>query len=287
MKNSFFDIIQGKYDEMSKGHKRIADYISENYQKASFMTAAKLGETVGVSESTVVRFATELGYDGYPEFQDSMRETMKKKLTSVQRIEVANSQMGSDDIYEKVLALDMERIRQTVENGDRNAFAGAVDAIINARKIYIVASRSAAAPAEFLRYYLSILFEDVKLLENLGTSDLLQQLFRVTDKDIVIGLSFPRYSKQTTIALDYASKAGAGVIAVTDSFSSPIAEIAQHVLLAGSDMLSFVDSLVAPLSVINALIVAVSLKKEDEINKSFERLESLWDQFDVYEKTDK
>lgn len=287
MKNSFFDIIKSKYEEMSKGHKRIADYVSANYQKASFMTAAKLGETVGVSESTVVRFATELGYDGYPEFQDSMRDIMKKKLTSVQRIEVANSQMGSDDIFEKVLNLDVERIHETLENGDRNAFAGAVDAIIKARKIYIVASRSASALAEFLRYYFSIMFEDVKLLENLGTSDMLQQLFRVTENDIVIGISFPRYSKQTTIALEHASKAGAGVIAITDSFSSPIAEVAGHVLLAGSDMLSFVDSLVAPLSVINALIVAVSLKKEEEINKSFERLESLWDQFDVYEKTDK
>ncbi len=287
MKNDFFNILNSRYNKMSKGQKRIADYLLANYQQASFMTASALGQTVGVSESTVVRFATEFGFDGYPDFQDNLREMMKMRLTSVERIEVANRQMGNNDVYDKVLSLDIERIRATIENGNREAFAGAVDAIISARKIYIVASRSAAALAEFLKYYFSIIFEDVKLLNNLGTSDLLQQLFRIDEKDLVIGISFPRYSKQTTLAMNYAFDSHASVIAITDSMLSPIAEHASHVLLAGSDMVSFVDSLVAPLSLINALIVAVSLKKEEEINRNFETLERLWDEFDVYEKSDK
>lgn len=286
MNKDVFNIIKSKYDDMSKGHKRIADYLLENYQKASFMTAASLGQIVGVSESTVVRFATELGYEGYPEFQDNLREIMKVRLTSAQRIEVASSMMRDEDVYEKVMSLDIERIRNTIENGDRAAFAGSVEAIAGARRIYIVASRSAAAPAAFLKYYLSIMFEDVKLLSNLGTSDLLQGLFRVGEDDIVIGLSFPRYSKQTTIAMDFCSERKAKVIAITDSMSSPIARNAKYVMTAGSDMVSFADSLVAPMSLINALIVAVSLKKQDEINQSFDTLEHIWDEYDVYEKSD-
>lgn len=287
MKNDVFNIIKQNYNDMSKGHKKIADYLLENYQKASFMTAASLGQTVGVSESTVVRFATELGYDGYPDFQDKLRSIMKTRLTSMQRVEVASNQMKNEDIYEKVMSLDIERIRDTIESGDRVAFAGAVDAIISARKIYIVASRSAAALAEFLNYYFSIIFEDVRLLKNLGTSDLLQQLFRVQKGDVVIGISFPRYSKQTNVAMKHASESGATVIAITDNDSSPIAEGATHVLTAGSDMVSFADSLVAPLSLINSIVVAVSLKKENEINQNFEKLERLWDDFDVYEKSDR
>ncbi len=287
MKNDVFNIIKIKYDDMSKGHKKIADYLLENYQKASFMTAYALGQTVGVSESTVVRFATELGYDGYPDFQDKLRSIMKTRLTSIQRVEVTSSQMKNEDVYEKVMSLDIERIRDTMMSGDRVAFAGAVDAIIEARRIYIVASRSAAALAEFLNYYLGTIFEDVRILKNLGTSDLLQQLFRVEQNDVVIGISFPRYSKQTNVAMSYASDAGAKVIAITDNESSPIAEKASYVLTAGSDMVSFADSLVAPLSLINAIVVAVSLKKESEINNNFEKLERLWDDFDVYEKSDK
>ncbi len=287
MKNDVFNIIKSGYNDMSKGHKRIADYLLENYQKASFMTASALGHTVGVSESTVVRFATELGFDGYPGFQENLKEVMKSRLTSVERIEVANMQLANDDVCEKIMNLDIERIRATIENGDREAFAGAVNAIISAKKIYIVASRSATALASFLKYYFNFIFEDVTLLHDLGTSDLLQQLFRVDEHDVVIGISFPRYSKQTTIALNYASDAGATTIAITDSVLSPVAEKADHVLTAGSDMVSFADSLVAPLSLTNALIVAVSLKKEKEINKNFETLERLWDEFDVYEKSDK
>lgn len=286
MNNDVFAVIRDSYENMSKGHRKIADYILANYQKASFMTALALGQASGVSESTVVRFAMELGFEGYPDLQENLHAVMKTKLTSVQRIELASSQMENSDIYEKVMSLDIERIHDTLENGDRDAFNGAVEAIISARKIYIVASRSATALAEFLGYYFSIMFEDVKLLKDLGTSDLLQQLFRVDEHDIVVGISFPRYSKQTTIAMNYASESGATVVAITDSKSSPIAEKAAHVMTAGSDMVSFADSLVAPLSLINALIVAVSLKKEKEINRNFETLEHLWDEYDVYTKSD-
>ena len=282
-----FALIRTEYDNMSKGHRKIADYILENYQKASFMTALLLGQTTGVSESTVVRFAMELGFSGYPDFQDNLRSVMKSKLTSVERIELASSQMDKNDVYDKLMSLDIERIRETKENGDRVAFAGAVDAILKARKIYIVASRSAAALAEFLRYYFSIIFDDVLLLKNHGTSELLQRLYKIDERDVVIGISFPRYSKQTTIAMNYASEAGATLIAITDSKQSPIAEKATHVMTAGSGMVSFADSLAAPLSLINALIAAVSLEKESDINSNFETLERLWDEYDVYEKTDK
>jgi DNA-binding MurR/RpiR family transcriptional regulator len=272
---------------MSKGHRKIAEYILENYQKASFMTALSLGQTVGVSESTVVRFAMELGFDGYPGFQENLKTAMKSKLTSVQRIELASSQMDKNDVFDKVMSLDIELIRQTKENGDREAFAGAVDAILKAKKIYIVASRSASALAVFLRYYFSIIFDEVVLLNNIDTSDILQRLFRVSADDVVIGISFPRYSKHTNIAMEYASGKGATTIAVTDSMHSPIAKNAKHVLTAGSGMVSFADSLAAPLSLINALIAAVSLEKEADINRSFETLEHLWDEYDVYEKTDR
>jgi DNA-binding MurR/RpiR family transcriptional regulator len=185
------------------------------------------------------------------------------------------------------MSLDIELIRQTKENGDREAFAGAVDAILKAKKIYIVASRSASALAVFLRYYFSIIFDEVVLLNNIDTSDILQRLFRVSEDDVVIGISFPRYSKHTNIAMEYASGKGATTIAVTDSMHSPIAKNAKHVLTAGSGMVSFADSLAAPLSLINALIAAVSLEKEADINRSFETLEHLWDEYDVYEKTDR
>ena len=279
-----FTVIRNNYSSMSKGHRKIAEYILENYQKASFMTALSLGQTVGVSESTVVRFAMELGYPG---FQDNLRTAMKAKLTSVERIELASSQMDKNDVFEKVMSLDIELIRETMEHCDREAFAGAVDAILHAKKIYIVASRSSSAIADFLRYYFSIIFDDVLLLKNHGTSELLQRLFRVGKEDVVIGISFPRYSTQTTIAMDYASEKDATLIAVTDSIQSPVARKAQYVLTAGSGMVSFADSLAAPLSLMNALIAAVSLEKEKDINRSFQTLESLWDEYDVYEKTDK
>lgn len=283
---NIFNVINENYPKMSKGHKKIAEYILRNYDKAAFMTAARLGETVGISESTVVRFASELGFDGYPDLLQSLNEAVRKKLTSVQRIEVAATQLGDEDVLEKVLNFDIERIRATLESCSHEEFAKAVDAIISARKIYIIGSRSAETLARFLSYYLNLMFENVKLLYTMGASELLQQMFHVNENDVVIGVSFPRYSKQTAKALEYASGMSASVIAITDSATSPIAENADCILQAKSDMVSFVDSLVAPLSLINALIVAISIKKRDIVNENFARLESIWDKYDVYEKSD-
>ena len=285
MKNEIFNILKEKYNDMSKGHKKIADYLLEHYDKASFMTASKLGSTVGISESTVVRFATELGFDGYPSFQQSIRDIMRTRLTSIQRIEIASTQIGNEDILDKVLDLDIERIELTKEQTSKKEFYSSVETILNAKKIYIIGSRSAEPLARFLNYYFNVMFEDVKLLNASGASELLQQLFHIDKNDVVIGISFPRYSKQTAIALKYALSMNANVISVTDSEFSPIAEFATHLLLARSDMLSFVDSFVAPLSLLNALIIAISIKKQEDLKSNFERLEQIWDEHDVYEKS--
>lgn len=281
-----FDKIQMTYPVMSKGHKRIADYILENYDKASLMTALKLGQSVGVSESTVVRFAMELSYNGYPELQQAINEAMRIKLTSVQRIEVANMRMENKDIFSEVLNSDIERIRKTLEQSSKDKFNKVVEAIAGADTVYIVGSRSAEPLAQFLSYYMSLMCDDVKLLRPVGTSELLQQLIYLKESDAVIGISFPRYSVQTLNALTYASSARASVIAITDSEVSPIAECADYTLFAKSDMISFADSLVAPLSLINALIVALSIKKQDTVNRNFKMLEDMWDKYDVYKKSE-
>jgi DNA-binding MurR/RpiR family transcriptional regulator len=271
---------------MSKGHKKIADYILENYDKASVMTALKLGQSAGVSESTVVRFATELSYDGYPELQQAINEAMRIKLTSVQRIEVSNMRMENKNVLEEVLNSDIERIRKTLEQSSEEQFNMAVEKISSARTVYIIGSRSAEPLAQFLSYYMSLMCDDVRLLITRGTSELLQQLIYINERDTVIGISFPRYSVQTINALKYASNEGAGVIAITDSEVSPIAEFADCTLFAKSDMISFADSLVAPLSLINALIVALSFKKQDIVNSIFKRLEDIWDKYDAYKKSE-
>lgn len=284
MDNNLFVNINEHYKDMSKGHKKIADYIINNYDKAAFMTAAKLGETVGISESTVVRFAMELNFEGYPALQQAIKEIMRIKLTSVQRIEVANSQLGNEDILRNVLNLDIENIRTTLENSDSNTFNSAVDAISKSKTIYIIGSRSAEMLARFLAYYLNLIFEDVRLLHTTGASELFQQLIHLSSEDTVIGISFPRYSKQTAKALQYASMNKSTVVAITDSNASPIAKYSNHVLLARSEMASFVDSLVAPLSLINALIVALGIKKSQVTAENFERLERIWQEFEVYDQ---
>jgi DNA-binding MurR/RpiR family transcriptional regulator len=281
-----FDKIKLFYPKMSKGHKKIADYILENYDKASVMTALKLGQSAGVSESTVVRFATELSYDGYPELQQAINEAMRIKLTSVQRIEVSNMRMENKNVLEEVLNSDIERIRKTLEQSSEEQFNMAVEKISSARTVYIIGSRSAEPLAQFLSYYMSLMCDDVRLLITRGTSELLQQLIYINERDTVIGISFPRYSVQTINALKYASNEGAGVIAITDSEVSPIAEFADCTLFAKSDMISFADSLVAPLSLINALIVALSFKKQDIVNSIFKRLEDIWDKYDAYKKSE-
>ena len=282
--NDLITKIQSKLPGFSKGQKQIARFILEHYDKAAFMTASRLGVTVGVSESTVVRFATELGYDGYPHLQRALQEMIRNKLTSVQRMEVAGDRMGGRDVLQTVLHADTDMIRVTLDEIDRDAFQGAVDALMGAKRIYILGVRSSSALASFLGFYFNLLFENVTLVHTNSVSEIFEQVLRVGPGDVLFGISFPRYSKRTLSAMKYARDRGARVIALTDSQLSPLARVADHVLLARSDMASFVDSLVAPLSVINALIVAVGMSRRDEIEQTFNKLERIWEEYDVYEK---
>lgn len=282
--NDLITKIQSELPGFSKGQKQIARFILEHYDKAAFMTASRLGVTVGVSESTVVRFATELGYDGYPHLQRALQEMIRNKLTSVQRMEVAGNRMGGRDVLQTVLHADTDMIRVTLDEIDRDAFQGAVDALMGAKRIYILGVRSSSALASFLGFYFNLLFENVTLVHTNSVSEIFEQVLRVGPGDVLFGISFPRYSKRTLSAMKYARDRGARVIALTDSQLSPLARVADHVLLARSDMASFVDSLVAPLSVINALIVAVGMSRRDEIEQTFNKLERIWEEYDVYEK---
>lgn len=282
--NDLITKIQSELPGFSKGQKQIARFTLEHYDKAAFMTASRLGVTVGVSESTVVRFATELGYDGYPHLQRALQEMIRNKLTSVQRMEVAGDRMGGRDVLQTVLHADTDMIRVTLDEIDRDAFQGAVDALMGAKRIYILGVRSSSALASFLGFYFNLLFENVTLVHTNSVSEIFEQVLRVGPGDVLFGISFPRYSKRTLSAMKYARDRGARVIALTDSQLSPLARVADHVLLARSDMASFVDSLVAPLSVINALIVAVGMSRRDEIEHTFNKLERIWEEYDVYEK---
>ena len=282
--NDLITKIQSELPGFSKGQKQIARFILEHYDKAAFMTASRLGVAVGVSESTVVRFATELGYDGYPSMQRALQEMIRNKLTSVQRMEVAGDRMGGRDVLQTVLHADTDMIRVTLDEIDRDAFQGAVDALMGAKRIYILGVRSSSALASFLGFYFNLLFENVTLVHTNSVSEIFEQVLRVGPGDVLFGISFPRYSKRTLSAMKYARDRGARVIALTDSQLSPLARVADHVLLARSDMASFVDSLVAPLSVINALIVAVGMSRRDEIEQTFNKLERIWEEYDVYEK---
>lgn len=276
--------IQNNMSSFSKGQKRIAAFIQESYDKAAFMTASKLGKTVSVSESTVVRFAAELGYDGYPAMQKALQEMIRSKLTSIQRIEVADDRIGEQDILPMVMQSDIEKIRMTMEETSRDAFEGAVDALVNAKRIYILGVRSAMAIASFLGFYFHLIFDNVVQVHSNSASEVFEQLLRVGEGDVVIGVSFPRYSRRTVQALRFAHDRKATVVAITDSRTSPLAECATHTLLAKSDMASFVDSLVAPLSLVNALIVAVGRKKKKDLSQTFETLEEIWEEYQVYEK---
>lgn len=278
--------IQGRMSGFSKGKKRIGQFILENYDKAAFMTAAKLGETVNISESTVVRFASDLGYDGYPAMQKALQEMIRSKLTSVQRIEVSNDRLGDQDILATVVQSDMEKLRLSLEGIDREEFSRVVDAIVGARNIYILGVRSAAALSDFLTFYFNLIFDNVRQVKTTLASEMFEQLLRVGPGDVVIGISFPRYSTRTVRGMEFARDQGATVVAVTDSELSPLYDTAAYRLLAKSDMASFVDSLVAPLSIINALIVAVGRKRAAEVTSTFERLESIWDEYQVYEKVE-
>ena len=287
MKNDVLERIKQDFATYSKGQKLIASFILENYDKAAYMTAAKMGALVGVSESTVVRFATQLGYAGYPEFQRSLQEVIRSKLTSVQRIQVTNSRIGDGDVLESVLSADAEKIRRTLEGIDRRSFEQAVDKIVCAKNIYIIGVRSSSSLAGFLNFNLRLIFSNVHFVQTTSGSEMFEQLMHMGEDDVMIAISFPRYSKRIINAVEYAHSVGADVIALTDSASSPIAEYADQLLTAQSDMASFVDSLVAPLSIINAIIVGVSRVKGEEISRQLEKLEGIWDEYEVYDKSGK
>ena len=279
MNRDILAVIQENMNTFSKGQKRIANYILESYDKAAFMTASRLGKTVSVSESTVVRFAAELRYDGYPSMQKSLQKMIRNRLTSVQRIEVANDRIGDQNVLDMVLQSDIEKIRLTLEDIDRDSFDKATDAIVAARRIYIIGVRSSAAIATFLGFYFN-----VAMITANTPSEVFESLLRVGEGDVVVGISFPRYSSRAVQAMNFARDRGATTIAITDSDASPLAVSSKYTLKARSDMASFVDSLVAPLSLVNALLVEVSRKKNEDLSKTFQTLEQIWEEYGVYQK---
>ena len=284
MNQDILALIQENMNTFSKGQKRIAAFILDSYDKAAFMTASRLGKKVGVSESTVVRFAAELGYDGYPDMQKSLQKMIRNRLTSVQRIEVTNDRIGDQDLVSMVLQSDMEKIRLTLEELDRDTFDHAVKAIVSAKRIYIIGVRSSAAIASFLGFYFNLIFDNVVNVTAGTASEMFEHLLRVGEDDVVIGVSFPRYSSRTVQAMSFARDRKATTVAITDSEASPLAPICKYTLKARSDMASFGDSLVAPLSLVNALLVAVSRAKNDDLANTFQTLERIWEDYGVYEK---
>ena len=284
MKRDILSFIDQNIATFSKGQKQIATYIKEHYDKAAFMTAAKLGREVGVSESTVVRFVLEFGFEGYPEFQKALQELIRAKLTSVQRVEVTDNLIGNASVLDKVLISDVEKIKNTLEGIDRHAFDDAVKQISVAKNIYILGMKASSYLAGFLNHSLRMIFDKVRLIQTTSGSETFEQMMNVGEGDVVIAVSFPRYSKSVIRGAAFAKKAGADIIAITDSESSPLAEYASQLLIAQSDMASFADSLVAPMSVINALIVAVARDNKEQLSERLHRLEQVWDEHNVYQK---
>lgn len=284
MRDDIMSVLQQNAHTFSKGQRLLATYITEAYDKAAFMTASRLGKTVGVSESTVVRFAVELGYDGYPSMQKAMQDMVLNRLTSVQRIEVTNSRIGDQDVLTTVLQSDADKLRQTAEMVSREDFKAAVNTIRNAKRIYILGARSVAPLANFLGYYMNFMFKDVRIITASGASEVFEKLIALESDDVVIAFSFPRYSAATVKGAQYCRRTGATVIGFTDSRLSPLGQHSDYVLVAKSDMVSLVDSIVAPLSVINALIVALAAGQEQDLSKTFDALEHVWEEYNVYEK---
>ncbi len=276
-------IIKNEVNSFSKRQKMLAEYILNNYDKASYMTATQLGKITGVSESTVVRFATVLGFEGYQQLQKSLKEATIARLNSLQRMEIASKRMG-ENILDSVLKTDVKNILSTLSEIDKQQFDLAIKSILDAKNIYITGVRSASAIASFAGFYFNLLFDNVKLINTTGADDIFEQLLRVGAGDVVVGISFPRYSKSTVEAMEYAEKCGACVIGITDNKKSPIVKFSRYCLFAKSNMDSFADSLVAPLSVVNALIAAISIKKKDEVVRTFEKLENIWAEYEVYDK---
>ena len=275
--------IEENMPRFSKSQKLISKYILENYDKAAYMTASKLGSTVNISESTVVRFALELGFEGYPEFQHSLQEIVRIRLTSFQRMDVTNNLIGDGDVLSKVLNFDIDKLKRTIDEIDRAAFDSAVDALVRANNIYIIGFGSSAILASSLNHSLRMIFDNVKLVDANSVDEVYTQIMNISENDTLVAISFPRYSKKLISAVNFATNRKANVIALTDSPSSPIAPSANELLIARSDMASFADSLVAPLSVINALVVAVSRKKQDELRVRLHQLEKIWEEYNVYD----
>ena len=253
--------IHDGYPKMSKSQKLLADYIMDHYDKAVYLTASKLGEVVRVSESTVVRFAGELGYDGYPGLQRALEEMIRTRLTALQRMEVSRNRMDEDHILSSILQADIENIKETMSLVDEASFKEALDIILRAKTVYILGVRSSAPLASFLGYYMNLVFDNVKLIHTNSISETFEQMLKIGPADVMIGISFPRYSKRTVKAMDFAKSRGASVIAITDSDQSPVAVSAECVLKAQSNMISFVDSMVGPMSLLNALVVALSMSR--------------------------
>ncbi len=286
MDNNLLSLIAERNADFSKGQKRIARFITEHYDEAAFMTAYKMGQAVGVSESTVVRFAAELGFAGYPQLQKAMQGLIRSRLTTLQRVEVSRSRMRDEDVLDEVMTYDVSNIRQTLEEMPRDVFYAAVDAMVRARRVYLFGAGSCRAMASFAAYFLKLFLPDVQLITVTGQSEIFEEMINISEKDVIIGISFPRYSSRAVRTLRYAHSKGAQVIALTDTPASPIARFASYLLLAHSDMASVVDSLTAPLSVINALIVAVSLKQLDARRAVLTELEELWNSDAVYQVVD-
>ncbi len=285
MSNDILHKIRDKMEEFSKGQRRIADYILSNYDKAAFITAGKLGKAVNMSESSVVRFAFALGYGGYPAMQKALQEIVHSRLTSIQRIEASDVFFG-EDVVTSVLQTDMDKIRVAIEEIDRTAFATVVDKLVAARHIYILGVRSSSFLAGYLNFYLHLIFENVTLVTSNSAGEILESLLRIGPGDVLVGISFPRYSQSTVKGVQFAYDRGADVVAITDSDVSPLYPLASAVLLARSDMISFVDSLVAPFSLLNAIIVAAGHRKNADIAQTFNRLESIWEEYGVFGQGD-
>ena len=282
MERDILALINKEYHKFSKGQRMICRYISENYDKAAFMTAGKLGQTVGVSESTVVRFATELGYDGYPGMRPGM-QSRRIAWSAVQRIEVAKEQIDRGNILDAVFSADMDKLHSTIDEVSKEDFNRAVDAILKAKTVYIVGMRSSTSLASFLGFYLNLLLDNVRLIHDTSVSEVYEQVFRIHEGDVFIGISFPRYSSRTIKAMQFAKSTGATAIGITDGRSSPFFGVADINLFAKSDMVSFLDSLVAPMSLINALIVAIGYQRPDNLSDTFRKLEGIWSEYEVYE----
>ena len=286
MERDILALMNRENRRFSKGQKQIAKFITENYDKAAFMTADKLGRTVGVSESTVVRFASELGYDGYPGMRKAMQDMVRNRLTAVQRIEVAKETIGQENILRSVLSADVEKLQNTLDEIDEESFQRAVEAILNAKTIYIVGMRSSTSLASFMGFYLNQMLDNVRLVHDTSVSEVYEQVFRIGEGDVFIGISYPRYSAKTIKAMEFAKSSGATAIGITDGESSPFVGVADVILFAKSDMVSFLDSLVAPMSLINALIVAVGYQRPGNLSETYHKLEKIWSEYDVYEKLD-